>query len=140
MSEVNKALVRRLLERAYNAKDLTVADEVIAQDYVGNFNGHERRGPEGVKEHFSGDHAGWPDSHLAIEDQMAEGDKVLTRWIWTGTNTGTTGLGLATNKYSVCPGVVISRIRGGKIIEEWWYWDSLGWLKQLGFADFVKRT
>jgi steroid delta-isomerase-like uncharacterized protein len=139
-SDENKALVRRLLERAYNAKDLTVVDELISQDYVGSFNGHERRGPAGVREHFSGDHAGWPDSHLSIEDQIAAADRVVTRWMWTGTHTGPTGLGPATGKYSTCAGMTISRIAVGKIVEEWWIWDNLGWLKQLSLADMVKRT
>ncbi len=140
MSEENKAIVRRLLERAYNAKDLTVVDEVIAQDYVGNFNGHERKGPEGVKEHFSGDHAGWPDSHAATEEQIAEADKVVTRWTWTGTHTGSTDLGPATGKHSTCPGMTISRMSSGKIVEERWIWDNLGWLGQLGLAELVKRA
>jgi predicted ester cyclase len=139
MSDENKALVRTFFERAYNAGDLTVVDQVIGPGYVGHIPQGQWMGAERVKTHIASDHAGWPDILLTIDDQIAEGDKVVTRWTWTGTHTGATGyIPVPTGKYSVCPGVTISRFVGGKIVEEWWVWDNLAWLEQLGLAARVK--
>ena len=136
MSEENKALVRRMFEEAYNANNLAIVDEVIAKDYVGYYpDSQKKRGPEEVRQHFARDHAGWPDALITIDDQVAEGDKVVTRWTWGGTHTGHWFKVVPTGKYSTCPGVTISRIAGGKIVEAWWIWDNLGFLGQLGLAS-----
>jgi predicted ester cyclase len=96
------------------------------------------RGPAGLQAHYAGDHTGWPDAHMAIDDRIAEGDRVMTRWTWTGAHTGPYFGGPPANWYSTCLGVIISRIVAGKVAEEWWVWDSLAWLKQLGLADMVR--
>lgn len=140
MSEENKAVVRRMFEQVYNGKDLAIAGEVIARDYVGHYPGRERRGLEEVKQHFADDHTGWPDALFTIDDQVAAGDKVVTRWTWCGTHTGHWSGGAPTGKYSTCPGVTISRIADGKIVEAWWIWDNLGFLAQLGLAARVNPT
>ena len=80
-TEENKALARRVLEEMFNKGNLDLADEVFAPDYVDHDPAmpEDIRGPEGFKEYVSIFRTAFPDIHLEIEDQVAEGDKVVTR-------------------------------------------------------------
>jgi len=81
----------------------------------------------------------FPDARYTVEDQLADGDKVFTRWSWTGTHKGEL-MGIAlTGKPVRISGMVIDRIVDGKIVEEWEEWDALGMMQQLGVvATFPK--
>jgi steroid delta-isomerase-like uncharacterized protein len=134
MSAENKALSRRLVEEAFNAGRLDVIDEVVASDFVGHDPSlpEELRGPAGVRELIAGYRAAFPDIRITIEDQVAEGDLVVTRWSATGTHQGEL-LGMpATGKQATVTGVTIDRIVDGRIVESWDNWDTLGLMQQLG--------
>ena len=76
--------------------------------------------------------AAFPDGRWTIEGQVAEGDKVATRWSFTGTHQGEL-MGVApTGKRVTASGMVIDRIVEGKIVEEWEEWDALGMMQQMG--------
>ena len=76
--------------------------------------------------------AAFPDTHLTIEDQIAEGDKVVTRWTATGTNQGTL-MGIPpSGKRVTITGISITRIANGKAVEDWVNFDTLGMLQQIG--------
>ncbi|HXF61334.1 MAG TPA: ester cyclase [Caldilineaceae bacterium] len=133
-STENKALVRRFLEEVANQGNLAVIDELYAPSYR-----NHRHLPPGV----AADRAGWkqlmaiyragfPDLHFTIEDEIAEGDKVVIRWAVTGTQRGAF-MGMApTGKPIAVGGIWISRISDGQISEEWGVSDQLGMLQQLG--------
>ena len=90
------------------------------------------RGPEGAKETAKMYRNAFPDVQLSIEDQVAEGDKVVTRWIGSGTHQGEMmGIAPTGNQVRV-DGMTISRIEDGKIVEEWEIYDALGMMQQLG--------
>jgi steroid delta-isomerase-like uncharacterized protein len=131
MSEENKAIVRREIEEVFSAQgDLDVADEIFAPEYVGY--PEDVRGPEGAKETAKMYRNAFPDVQLSIEDQVAEGDKVVTRWIGSGTHQGEMmGIAPTGNQVRV-DGMTISRIEDGKIVEEWEIYDALGMMQQLG--------
>ena len=88
MSEENKALARRWFEELFNAQNLDVADEITAQDSVNHdpLLTHLPSGPEGDKYVVNLYHGAFPDAQITIEDQIAEGDKVVTRWTGRGTH------------------------------------------------------
>ena len=88
MSEQNKTLVRRVVEEVYNQGNLAVADELAVSDLVIHLTSQEIRGREGAKEYVAALRAAFPDLHMTIEDQIAEGDRVVTRWTARGTHTG----------------------------------------------------
>ena len=88
MSEQNKAQVRRVIEEVYNRGDLGVVDEVAASDLVIHASSQEIHGREGAKQYVAALRAGFPDLHFTVEDQIAEGDMVVTRWTARGTHTG----------------------------------------------------
>ena len=72
------------------------------------------------------------DARITVDDQIAEGDKVATRWTGRGTHTGEIAGISATGKDVTVTGLTISRLEGGLIAEEWTTWDTLGMLVQLG--------
>ena len=133
-AEVNKALARRVLEEMFNKGNLDVADELLAPDYVDHDPAmpEDIHGPEGFKQYVSGYRSAFSDLHLEIEDQIAEGDKVVTRWTGTGTHDGELSGIVPTGKQLTLPGMEIVRISGGKLVEGWEGYDTMNMLRQLG--------
>ena len=134
-TEENKMLVRQFYERAWNEKDLAFVDENAASDYVDHTPGTPPglpSGREGIKALMSAYFTAFPDIHLTIEDMLAEGDKVVTRWKSTGTFRGEM-MGMApTGKSATFTGISIDRVVNGKVVEGWTNFDMLGMLQQLG--------
>jgi predicted ester cyclase len=132
MSEANKARVRRVIEEVYNRGDLDLVDEVAAADLVIHFGPQDIRGREGAKQYVAALRAGFPDLRFTIEDQVAEGDMVVTRWSARGTHRGEFQGLAATDREVRLAGTDIDRIVGGKVVECWAHVDELGLLRQLG--------
>jgi steroid delta-isomerase-like uncharacterized protein len=133
MSEVNKAIVHRSFEEVWNQGKLVVADEIYDASFVAHGLGVELPpGPEGFKQFVSVYRSAFPDLHFTIEDQFAEGDRVVARWTARGTHKGEL-MGIpATGKPVVVTGIDIYHIRSGKAVESWINWDALGMMQQLG--------
>ena len=133
--EENKALLRRSVEEVFSAQgNVDVADEIFVPDYVGMnpTEPQDVRGPEGVKELANMYRSAFPGVRLIIEEQVAEGDKVVTRWIAYGTHQGEMmGIAPTGNQVRV-EGITISHIQEGKIVQEWELFDTLGLMQQLG--------
>ncbi len=133
MSEENKALARRWAE-IMTQGNLDLVDEIYAPDYVGHdpTMPEDVRGVEGAREFYSMYRSAFPDAQITIEDQIAEGDMVATRWTGRGTHQGELlGVGPSGNRVEV-PGITISRIEGGKVAEEWDNYDALGMMQAIG--------
>jgi steroid delta-isomerase-like uncharacterized protein len=134
MSEENKALARRFLEEAFNKGNLGVADEIVASDYVLHDPAipEEVSGPEGVKQFVQMYRSAFPDTHITVEDQIAEGDDVVTRWTGRGTHQGELfGIPPSGNQVEIS-GITGDRFSGGKGVESWTNYDSLGLMQQIG--------
>jgi steroid delta-isomerase-like uncharacterized protein len=133
MSEENKALIRRFVEAAFNEGNLDAADEVYAGSYT--YHGPsepEERTPEGVKQFVAAYRAAFLDLHTDVEDVISEGDTVAYRWTAHGTHGGEL-MGVApTGNAVTITGITISRLFGGRIVEEWNNFDRLGMMQQLG--------
>ena len=129
-TEHNKALVRRFIEEVWNQKHLASIDVLVATNYLDHTSGNPP-GPEGLKQFAEAYISAFPDLHTTIEDQVAEGDKVVTRWTSYGTNTGSFFGQPATGKSAMIAGMSIDRIADGKIFESWDALDQLGMLQQL---------
>ena len=131
-SEQNKAIVSRFIEEPWKG-NLDVVDELTAGDYIGHdpANPEPLRGPEGVKEFISTYRAAFPDARITVEQQLAEGEWVATRWSGRGTHEGELMGIQATGKKVSVSGLTISRLLDGKIVEEFQNWDTFGMLQQL---------
>ncbi len=133
--EENKAIVRRMVD-AYNKHNLDWFDEFIAPDYVDHSN---QVGAEGAKQLFIMGFTGFPDWHEAIDDIIAEGDKVWLRLTYTGTHTGEFfGLPPTGNKVTMTA-VAIYRIVKGKLVEGWFINDGLDLFKQIGAIEYTEK-
>ena len=135
MSEENKALARRSWEVVTGGSLDTLEDafaEFYTQDFILHEAGEEVVGIEGLAQFVSMMRSALPDLRVTIEDDMAEGEKVVTRWIAQGTHQGELmGVAPTGNRVTVT-GITIHRIAEAKIVEEWSNWDALGLMQQLG--------
>jgi steroid delta-isomerase-like uncharacterized protein len=133
MSEENKALARRWAD-IFNQGNLDLVEEIYAPNFVGHDPAmpEDVRGVEGRREFYSMYRDAFPDTQITIEDQLAEGDMVATRWTARGTHQGELmGVPPSGNRVEV-PGTTISRIEGGKVAEEWDNYDALGMMQAIG--------
>jgi predicted ester cyclase len=132
-SEQNKKIVRRLIEEPWKG-NLSVVDELIDSKYVGYDPSipEPLRGPDGFKENVATYLAAYSNARITVEDQIAEGDKVATRWTGRGTHDGDLmGVG-PTGKQVTVSGLTLSRIANGKVVEEYTNWDTFGMMQKLG--------
>jgi steroid delta-isomerase-like uncharacterized protein len=131
MSEENKALVQRSWEIT-NPEGL---DEIYPPDVVWHNPDQDLRGIEEAKQFVSTYFKAFPDTSFSVEDMIAEGDKVVSRFSVRGTHQGETEeFGPPTGRQVELEGIAIHRIEGGKIVEEWYQYDNLSTLQQLGLA------
>jgi steroid delta-isomerase-like uncharacterized protein len=131
-AEENKALALRSWEAPNNPD---IIDEVYAADLVWHDPDQEIQGAEEAKQFIAMYTTAFPDLNATVEDVIAEGDKVVTRWTIRGTHQGEIEeFGPATGKQAVLEGITIHRIEGGKIVEEWNRYDNLSLLQQLGLV------
>ena len=131
-TEENKATDRRTIEEGWNQGNTAVFDKLLAANYVGHDASGPVNGPDGFKQFYATYRTAFPDTHLTIEDQIAEGDKVVTRWTGTGTNQGPL-MGIPpSGKRVKITGMTITRFASGKAVEGWFNYDILGMLQQIG--------
>ena len=132
-ADANKEIVRRLGVEPWEG-NIGVIDELVTPDYVGHdpSQPEDMRGPEGVKQFVTTYLTAFPDGRITIDEQLAEGDHVASHWTGRGTQQGDL-MGIPpTGKQVTVTGITISRVKDGKVVEEWTNWDTLGLLQQLG--------
>ena len=139
MSETNKALVRRVLEEGFNKHNASVFDELLPNcTFRSPTVGELKR--QAYRQFLTAVLASFPDGRWTVEDQVGEGDKVVTRWTFLGTHQGEL-MGISpTGKKVKTSGIMIDRIVAGKIVEEWEECDTLGMMQQLGAASLTGRA
>lgn len=140
--EQNKSLARRAIA-LWSSGDTGSVDEIFAPDYVNHQHHHpdapqDIRGVAAWKTFIAEFHQAFPDFRDTIEAQIAEGDRVVTRFISRGTQRGKF-MGISpTNRQASWTGIAIDRVAGGKIAETWVNWDMMGMLQQLGAVSLPK--
>jgi steroid delta-isomerase-like uncharacterized protein len=134
MSEQNKIVERTLIEEVWNRGNFALIEQLVSPAFRGHSSSLETGtlGTEGYREYYRGLRAAFPDMQFTIEDQVAEGDKVVTRWTARGTHRGDYAGIAATGRSGVIAGVTTDRIVDGKTVECWTNLDELGLLQQLG--------
>jgi predicted ester cyclase len=133
----NKRLVRRALEEIYANGDLELVDEVIHPDFVDHEPAHpdQPTGPESVRQTVRQLHGAFGELRFEVQDEIAEGDKVVQLVVMSGRHTGSLMGREPTGKEFAVRHVYIWRIAGGRIAEHWGSRDDLGLLGQLGLLE-----
>ncbi|MFJ8664627.1 ester cyclase [Streptomyces sp. NPDC093600] len=135
--QLYKTTARRFFELAAAEGGLPPLDEVFDEDYHDHdpANPQDVIGMDAVRRELDEWRGGFR-FRFTVEDQIAEGDRVCTRWTWNATHTGEF-MGIeATGKEVSMSGTVVHRFReDGKIVEGWWQYDLLGLMGQLGAVE-----
>ena len=133
-AEQNKALIRQMVEEVFNKGNFDKVDEYLAPNFVE----HEElppgipRGREGLKVLTAMMRSAFPDFKATFHDVITEGDKVVIRMTWSGTQKGEF-MGIPPTGKSISIGVIdIIRVTGDKGVEHWGVMDSMLMMQQLG--------
>jgi len=133
----NKLLADRVWEEVWHQGDVERIDELFAPDFVRHDpGGREIHGREENRQFIKGLPTAFPDLHITVLDQIAEGDKVAVRYRFQRTHSGDFQGMPPTRQQVAYSGILIYRIANGMIAEQWTEIDLLGFLEQLG----VSRT
>ncbi len=132
-TEDNKALVRRFTEEVFNNRNLAAIDEFLASDQV------DHTLPptlppttEGSRQAISTYLKAFPDLHITIDDLVAEGDRVVSRFTSRGVQRGAVGGVPPMGRRIQISSYLTARVANGKIVEMWGLDDRLALLQQLG--------
>ena len=136
MSEENKNKARRLVEEAFGQGKLEIVDEVLDPNFVcydPNSEAGEIRGADTIRQEIEYFRNAVPDLTYSVIDQVAEGNKVVTRYTASGTHQGEFFGVAPTGKRIEMSGIQIDRFgESGKMVEEWPEYDLLGAMRQMG--------
>lgn len=119
------AVARTALEQVCARADLELAQECYAPDFVDHVNARDLYRHEGIRRSTGLYRALFDDLRIRVVDQITEGDRVVSRWLMTGSNRG---------RPAELSGITISRMEAGRIAEDWTALDSLEPLRQLGLV------
>jgi predicted ester cyclase len=129
MSEKNKAVIRRLFDDHWNAKDEALLSDLFAPTISLSTPDNVYTGHKGAAALLQSYAIPFPDFHLAIEELLADADKVVVKWTFTGTHSGPLTVG---KRVKVPNCIAIYRIADGKIAEGTMSWNKYELLRQLG--------
>jgi steroid delta-isomerase-like uncharacterized protein len=133
MTEANKALVRRHYDEVLTGKDVAVIDDLYAP--IIDLDEGVSMAREQFKAIAGTMHAAFPDAVVTIQDQIAEGDKVVTRWTALATHRGDFMGVPATGKRVTIEAIHIHRVVDGRIAALWEEFDMFGLMQQFGALD-----
>jgi steroid delta-isomerase-like uncharacterized protein len=134
-TEENKAMVRRVMETYSKGQEASMAvlEELYGPDYVyhgpGAFGNADLAATKQMVRAFF---TAFPEQHVTVEDLIAEGDKVVSRYTFRATHQGEFMGVPPTGKGMTVSGIMISRFAGGKWVEDWDSPDALSLMQQLG--------
>ena len=132
MSEQNKTLARRWFEDLFSRGNLDAANEILSAEFVDHLTHEDERGLEELKHYVGIYRNAFPDIQDIVEDIVAEGHKVVVRWMSSGTHQGEF-MGVApTGRHVTFTGMRLFRIADNKIVESWVNIDERGLQEQLG--------
>jgi steroid delta-isomerase-like uncharacterized protein len=134
MPERNNELVQQAVEEVWNKGNYGTLDQLVANDIIihSSTPGEEIHGQDGIKQFYTALRAAFPDIHFTIEDQIADDDKVVTRWSAIATHLGPFQGIPPTGRQVHLSGIDIDHIANGRVTECWPVMDELGLLQQLG--------
>ena len=136
----NRDLSKRFIEEVINGRNLSAIDETVAEDfvYIDSTIGTVK-GRDGLKDLFSRLFVAFPDLVWTVEQEVSEGDTIVSRYSWTATNDGEYRSTPPTHKKVTANGVSINRFSNGRLAETRMLRDDLGLGRQLGVIPEPRR-
>jgi len=129
----NKTVIRSFVEEVINQGRFERANDLVVEDFIelDPLPG-QQQGREGLKDVIGAMRAAFPDIYWVLEEMIAEGDKVVSRFTWTGTHRGSfLGIPPTGRRVSV-KGVVIDRLEAGRMADSRILMDTMSMMQQLG--------
>src|SRR5918993_1484376 len=142
-AEENKEKARRMVEEAFGQGRVEIIEEILAPDFVcydPNSESGEVRGADTIKQEIEWFRNAVPDLTYTVEDQIAKGDKVVTRYTASGIHQGEFFGVAPTGKPIEMTGITIDRFEEGRLVEEWPEYDLLGAMRQVGAIPDPERA
>jgi steroid delta-isomerase-like uncharacterized protein len=131
MTAEERNLGKRWFEEVWNKGRREAISEMLAPDAVLHEGGQDAVGPDGFFPSFDRLSAAMSEIRITIDDTVAEGDRLCTRWTFAARHTGP-GLGIPPSGKTVqVTGITIMRIADGRAVEGWQNWDMLGLMQQI---------
>ena len=128
----NKRLVRRFYNEVYVDWNMALVDEVVSPRFTSHdWPEGDPIGPEGFRKYYAAIRSALPDARYAVDDLVAEGDRVVVRWRLLGTHEGDFRGIAPTGRPIVLKGIAIYRVEGGKLMERWVASDLYGLLEEI---------
>jgi predicted ester cyclase len=121
----NRDVARTAVEQVCARGDMVLAPSCYAEEFADHFAGAEFHGLNGVRRSTALYRALFDDLAFEVVDQVAEDDRVASRWVLTGSNRG---------RDVRLWGITLSHLRDGRIVRDWSGFDSVGLLRQLGLV------
>ncbi len=140
--EEMKRLERTYYDECNKGQDAAIAllNRFFASDIIWHSaSGQDIRGLENLKQSFLRAYNAFPDTQYTVEDIIAEGDKTVTRFTFTGTYQGKLEGTKSSNRQVKTWGIRISRIVNGRFAEVWERYDTLGWMQKLGMLQLPEQ-
>ncbi|MFL5561825.1 MAG: ester cyclase [Gemmatimonadaceae bacterium] len=132
IAAANKKLVRRFYKEVYVDWKMALVDEVVSPRFISHdWPEGGPTGPEGFRNFYSAIRSALPDARYAVDDMIAEGDRVVVRWRLLGTHKGDFRGIAPTGRPIVLKGIAIYRVEGGKLMERWVVSDLHGVLEEI---------
>ncbi|HET8908066.1 MAG TPA: ester cyclase [Ktedonobacterales bacterium] len=131
-NEEHKRTVRRYYQEVFARRNLAALDELFAPDFVGHSAAYGTYTLTDMHRDISREHEAMPDDETTIEEQVAEGDRVVTRWRYRWKHEQSLFGEPPSGQWIAMEGVHIDRLVSGKIVERWEVKDFWGIVTQLG--------
>lgn len=131
-TEENKQLVKKIFNEAFNARNMSIVDDLIDPFYVNRGIPNAKTGAAGLKEILQQFTDGFPDMKINVEHIIAEDNMVATRGYWTGTNKGSFMGVPPSNKQVRIEYIDVWKIENGKAVENWVQMDMASLMQQIG--------
>lgn len=131
-ADANKRIVRRYYDDVFAGRNLATLDEIFAPDFVGHSAAYGDYTLAEMRRDIAREHASMPDDETIIEEQIAEGDRVVTRWRYRWKHDTSLFGESPTGQWIAMEGVQIDRVVDGRIVERWEVKDFWGVVTHLG--------
>ncbi len=128
------AIVRHIIENAWNMGNLDVMDDVVSPEYKRRIPGGRLNGIDAFKEHIASTRVAFPDFHCRIDGFVEENGAGVVSYTTTGTNSGELNGLPSSGRQFESSGMTWFNVRDGKVIEEWELYDRYDVFAQLGLV------